>query len=216
MRALILLVLLSTLLVVPVSADNVTIELFQNSQDVFFVQYNDELFECTEYDECTFEVANFTDNCTYDNGTVYDLSIKDKKEIAEYTAQYIALEIDFSEYNNGVNESFLTDSLIVTRNEMIDSVNARTQNSFVPSVDEINAVKANLTEAQNQIIDLKAEASSHAIVIDAKDEKIATLEDSKGNTELAAIGFAILFVGSLLFMGNKARDAMDWWKSRRK
>lgn len=195
MRALLFLVLLSTLLVVPVSAENVTIELFQNSQDIFFVQYNDELFECSEDDECTFEVVNFTDNCTYDNGTGYDLSRSDMQRIA----QYVALEIDIPEYTGGVvNDSLLTTSLGNTREDITDNIRSYMDTTLMPKVTEFDELKQKLDIAEDEagINKVKADAYDKQLL---EDDEVIEVYKSKADdanfiSALSLIGIVFIVI----------------------
>ena len=167
MRALLLIVLLLAIFITPSAADNVTIELFQNSNDIFFVQYNNELFECTDDDECTFEVANFTDNCTYDNGTGYDLSRNDMKRIA----QYVALEIDTTGYTGGVvNDSALTASLGNVREDITDNIRSYMDTTLIPTVAEFDELNQKLDIAED-------EAGINKVKADAYDKQL--LEDNE-------------------------------------
>lgn len=162
MRALIFLVLILALFITPGAADNVTIELFQNSQDIFFVQYNDELFECTDDDECTFEVANFTDNCTYDNGTRYDLSSKDKKDIAQYTVKYLVLENGAQAFTGGVvNDSALTASLGNTREDITDNIRSYMDTTLIPEIARFDELEQKLTLAENEVATLKVKGDAY-------------------------------------------------------
>lgn len=210
MKAIFLFILVSTLLLLPCSAENVTIEIFETS-DIFYISLNDgDLIACPD-EECTLDITNYTTNLTT---TELEISKDAKKDIA----QYVYLELlnsDVLEYTGGVNESFITNSNIELRTEILDGIYARTQTHFVPAIEEINACKTNLTATQNMIVDLKATASSHGVVLEAKEEKIENLEEAKENATLLAAGLAILFVASLLFQGNRAQEALDWWKNRR-
>ena len=61
MKLLFLFILLSAIFMINVSADNVTIEVWENSQGEYYISYHDDLIAC-DGDECTFNVDNYSHN----------------------------------------------------------------------------------------------------------------------------------------------------------
>ena len=177
MKAVFFFILVSTLLVLPCAAEEISFEILQNSNDEYYISYEDNLISCAN-DTCTFDVSNYTTNTTE-----LELSRDDMKKIA----QYVALEIEIPAYTGSVNESFITNSNIELRNEILDSFYARTQNTFVPSLEEINACETNLTASQNMIVDLKAKAGEYDNMKELKNTEISTLKESKDTFKWIAI-----------------------------
>lgn len=193
------------LIIVPASADNVTIEILQNSNDEYYISYDDELIAC-DNDTCVFDVDAYSVNTTE-----FELSNTDMKKIS----QYIALEIETMEYTEVVNESFITESNIVLRNELLESLYARTQNTFVPAIEERDALKTNLSEAQAMIEGLKADARGYDTLKKTHDDLTLILKNEIKKLEYLCGILTISFIAVLGFNSQSFKRIMELKRSKR-
>lgn len=213
MRTLLFIVLFIAILITPSSAENVTIEIFETT-DIFYISLDDgELIACPD-DECTLNITNYTTNLTT---TELELSKSDKKDIAKDTAKYLFLEMEVNGIDTGgVTKTFINESLIVTRNEVIDSVLPALKNTFLPEIDKVKALEANLTASHDIIRDLRIEAGKHDIKVSGLEDKIELREDELLNTKIGIAGIAFLFGMSLILQGNRLQRGASFIKNMRK
>ena len=207
MRALLFLLLLATLIIIPVSAENVTIEILQNTQGEYYISYENDLIECVE-DECTFDVANHTTNST----SITDFSKDDMKKIA----QYVALEIDTDDFDSGINETFMITSLAKTREDTTDNLRAYIAKTIMPEVEKFDEVEQKLAASEILVADLQAKAGSHDATISAKDTEIKLLEDKVEKSDTLVLGCIGLVILAVIMSGHRVRDGLDILKNRGK
>lgn len=185
-----LLILALLLLILPIaSADNVTIEIFQNSNDEFFIQYNGELHACVD-DECTFNVSANVTQQDYDVA----LSTKDIKKIA----QYVALEVNMPTGQSwDLNRTYFDTTTGVTREQLYDRLAAYIDNTVVPEVDKYNAETSARMAAEAKVVELENKGINYDNMKETKDETISVLKDE--NEWLKYLCF-ILGLGMLAVM----------------
>lgn len=199
---------LTTLFVMPCSADNVTIELFQNSNDEYFVKYNGDLYACDD-DECTFEVTNYT---TSTNTTDYELSSKDMKKIA----QYVALEIDIPACNEGaVNETRMIELLGNTREQTTDWIGGRITNTLIPEVEKFDELEQKLSEAEITIADLQSKAREYDDMKESKDDRISFLKDENSILKTLCGLLTLSFIAVIAFNSQAFKRIMELKKRKR-
>lgn len=186
-KIIIFMVLLTTL-VIPVSADNITIELFQNSNDEYFVSYNDNLYECNG-DECTFEVGNYTVDT---NITEFELSSTGRKKLAKQ----IALEIDFPEYTGGINETFLIKALDDEGEDIGDRICSHNLETMAPTIEDFDLLDQEKTQLEADNAELMVKGELYDDQQKKDNDVIEIYKEAKEQAELFGIicGFGFAFV----------------------
>lgn len=189
MKVLLFLLFLTTLVVVPCSADNITIELFQNSAGDYFVQYNDEMYACVD-DECTF---NISANVTQQDHNL-SLSKKDMKRIA----QYVALEVEFPEYSGGINETWMLTALDDEGEDICDNIRDHNLNTLAPTVDDFDLVEQEKIQLESEVKELSVKGKLYDEQQIKNDEIIEIYKKDAANAEffgiMCAIGFAFVVI----------------------
>ena len=213
MRFFLFLLVLTTLIVIPASADNITIEVLENFDGDLFIEFEDNRTSCSSAGICTFDIGNYTSLTNY---TEFELSKDDKKDIGKYTAQYLSLELDLDNIVNDLNKSYFDSALMLQRNEIADNTGAKIKNSFVPDVENLKACEFNLSAAQGIIKEERAKIQAHDATIAGKDAEIKSLERDLKKADLLVIGFGLLLLLSVATRKHALRNASDFLKNRGK
>ena len=165
----------------PVSAGTVDLEIWENSEGVFFITVdNGELQECNG-SVCVVEIGNNT-------VTSLSLSDGDIKYIAEYTSTQ--LEIDgFKPYGYDLDDNVLNETEMraifwdIVAEKQADE-RAFITRTWMPAVEDYNNMSLDRGQTQGAINTLNAQFQGHAAVVESKDitigvlEREATLKDS--------------------------------------
>lgn len=181
MNKMVSLLILFLFLCVPVSAGTVDLEIWENSEGVFFITVdNGELQECNG-SVCVVEIENVT-------ATTLSLSDGDIKYIAEYTSTQ--LEIDgFKPYGYDLDDNVLNETEMraifwdIVAEKQADE-RAFITRTWMPAVEDYNNMSLELGQTQGAINTLNAQFQGHAAVVESKDitigvlEREATLKDS--------------------------------------
>lgn len=189
MKILLFFLFLTTLVVVPCAADNITIELFQNSNGDYFVQYNNEMYSCVD-DECTFNVSA---NVTQQEHNL-SLSKKDMQRIA----QYVALEIDFPEYTGGINETFLIKALDDEGEDIGDRICSHNLETMAPTIEDFDLLEQEKIQLEVDVKELMVKGELYDDQQKKDNDIIEIYKEAKDQAELfgivCAIGFAFVIL----------------------
>ena len=205
MKTLIFLLFATVLLLLPCSAEEITFEILQNSNDEYYISYNDDLIACVN-DTCAFDVANYTTNTTG-----IELSRTDMKKIA----QYVALEIEVPEYIGAANESFITTQLGTSREDTTDNLRAFITNTVMPSIAEIDEVNSKLTVAEVTIADLQSKANEYDALKETTDKTISVYEDERKIYQYLCGILTLSFIGVLGFNSPSFKRMLELKRSKR-
>lgn len=205
MKSLILLLFAFVLLVTSCSAEEITFDILQNTQDEYYISYNDDLISC-DNDTCTFDVSNYTTNTTE-----FELSKNDMKKIA----QYVALEIEIPQYTGSANESFITTQLGTSREDTTDNLRAFITNTVMPSIAEIDEVNSKLTVAEVTIADLQSKGREYDLLKETKDETISVLKDENEIYKYLCGILTLSFIGVLGFNSQSFKRMSELKKGKR-
>lgn len=179
-------ILLATLLVIPVSADNVTITIFEAAGEEFFIEYNDGYFPCVN-GTCTFDIVDI-------NGTEYEMSKDDMEKIAEY----VALEIDTSSNTfGGSNETFILTALDQTEEDITDNLRAYTLNTLVPELERFEALAQQVIQLEKDLAESASESKNYDAMVETKDTTISTLERELNRSDFISM---LCFIGMLFVL----------------
>ena len=184
MKILLFLLILTALIVVPCSAENVTIEIIQVTQGDYYISYNDDITTCSD-NICIFDVENYTVDTTE-----YQLSNKDITKIA----QRVALEISSDDISNGVNETFLIELHGNTRETVTDFVGSRLTNTVIPELERFDELEQKFAGAETTIADLQSKAREYDNMKETKDETISVLKSRNSWLEILCVGLGLTFI----------------------
>ena len=166
-----LLVLVLLFMVVPVSADTVDLEIWENSEGVFFVTVNDgELQECNG-SICVIEIGN---------GTLASLSLSngDIQYIAEYTSKQLTVDgfksnvVDSENLNESEMRAIFWD--IVAEKQADER--AFITRTWMPTVEEYNNMSLEVEQTRGAIDTLNAQFQGHAAVVEGYKVTMRVLE----------------------------------------
>ena len=178
----------------PVSADTVELEIWQDSGGLYYITVdNGELQECNDT-ICMVEIENNT-------VTTLSLSDGDIRYIAEYTSKQLELDgfkPEGADLEGGVNET-------ITRAIMWDVVaewganeRAYRDRTLMPEVEKFNNLTLKLAQAEGALDTVNARFAGHDAVVESKDVTIAVLEREAVLKDsfiiLLAFGCAILLL----------------------
>ena len=202
-----LLVLVLLFTVVPVSADTVDLEIWENSEGVFFITVNDgELQECNGT-ICLVEI---------DDNTVTGLSLSDGdiQYIAEYTSKQLTVDgfkpSGYEDGEGGVNETRTREIMWDVVAEWGANERAFVTRTLMPSVEEYNNMSLEVEQTRGAIGTLNAQFQGHAAVVEGKDVTIGVLErevDLK-NSFIVILFFACAIL--LLERSEFVRQIREW------
>ena len=168
MKAVFFFILVSTLLLLPCSAEEINFDILQNSQGEYFIEYNEDLISCAN-DTCTIEVANYTTNTTE-----LELSRDDMKKIA----QYVSLEIG-TVSSGGINETFFIEQSAKGDEWTANNIKLWITETIEFSLDEKAAMQNEISSLERDVYDLElnmtmvqSEAIRHDSVLSSKEAEI--------------------------------------------
>lgn len=165
---LILLMLLMTCSVA--SAENVSVEIYQNSAGEYFLTINEGELQSCGNGFCTVNIDNVSSTDTV-------LSTSDMRYIAQYTAIELGTfeQPDFSEFE-GVNETAVRSIL----NDIIEDTQAADrawiEKTWMPAVLQYQNCTLELQEKKGALDTLDAKFAGYDAQIEAKDSTIETLK----------------------------------------
>ena len=200
-----LFVLLILSVVMPVSAETVDLEIWENSEGVFFVTVdNGELQECNGT-SCDVEID-------LDGTTSLSLSDGDIKYIAEYTSRQLTVDGFKSVVadSNNVNESEMRAIFWDIVAEKQADERAFITRTWMPTVEEYNNMTVEVEQARGAIETLNAQFQGHDAVIESKDISIGILERE---VELKGSFIVILFFGCAILLLERSdfiRQIREW------
>lgn len=192
-------------MVIPVSADTVDLEIWENSEGVFFITVNDgELQECNST-ICVVEI---------ENSTMTDLSLSngDIQYIAEYTSRQLQMD-GFKP--SGVDNSALNETMMraifwdIVAEKQADE-RAFITRTWMPAVEDYNNVSLALSQAEGAINNLNARFQGHDAVIESKDVTIDILERE---ADLKDTFIVVLFFGCAILLLERSefvRHLREW------
>ena len=190
---------------IPVSADTIDLEIWENSEGVFFITVNDgELQECNST-ICVVEI---------ENSTMTDLSLSngDIQYIAEYTSRQLQIDgfkpsgVDNSNLNETMMRAIFWD--IVAEKQADER--AFITRTWMPAVEDYNNVSLALSQAEGALDTLNAQFKGHAVVVKGYDVTIGVLERE---VELKNSFIVILFFGVLILLLERSefvRHLREW------
>ena len=165
----------------PASAGTVDLEIWENSEGVFFITVdNGELQECNG-SVCVVEIGNNT-------VTSLSLSDGDIKYIAEYTSTQLEIDgfkpLGYDSDDGVLNETEMRAIFWDIVAEKQADERAFITRTWMPAVEDYNNMSLELGQTQGAINTLNAQFQGHAAVLESKDitigvlEREATLKDS--------------------------------------
>lgn len=199
MNKLVLFVIVSVLFISNVNADNVTFEILENSEGMYYISYGDDLIACID-DECTFDIDDYSSNVTD-----YELSSRDINKIA----QRVALEVNFPDHI-GVNESFILTALGQNREDITDNLRSHTMNTVVPAVEEMDEFKNKLSTAEIRIVELESKEREYDIMVITKDVAIDTLERENDRMQFISLLAMIGFIFTIITCTDAGKEALQY------
>ena len=204
-KQIILSIFLILMLSIPTNADTVDLEIWENSEGVFFITVNDgELQECNGT-ICLVEI---------DDNTVTGLSLSDGdiQYIAEYTSKQLTVDgfkpsvVDSYSLNETEMRSIFWD--IVAEKQADER--AFITRTWMPTVEEYNNMSLEVEQTRGAIGTLNAQFQGHAAVVESKDITIELLiseiELKDAFIILLAFGCAILILERSEFI----RSIREW------
>jgi hypothetical protein len=171
------------------ASENVTFEILQNSNNEYYIAYNDELIPCDDV-YCTLLVSNITHANNTGNFT-FELSTEEINRIA----QRVALEIPQTEQQE-LNTSVFESQLGSTREDITDNLRSFIMSTVVPEVEKFDELQNKLTEAEITIVDLKAKEINFDLLKENTDKTIDTLERENDRMQFISflLGIGIIFL----------------------
>lgn len=177
--------LLFAILMMPASAENVTIEIFENSAGVYYISINDgEIIECGE--TCEVEIDNVT-------GTNTSTTIT--KEDINRIAKQVSVEMYGEEDAFNTTEFSLVVSDVVkgSDKDLMDWI----KKTYMPTVEEHNNCTTLLAEKENALKVLNAQFKGYDDEIKAKNSELDTI---KKNLDLYWYIILILLTTSFILL----------------
>ena len=205
MTSKLLLVFVLLFMVLPVSADTVDLEIWENSEGVFFITVdNGELQECNGT-ICTVDIER-------NSSTTISLSDGDIQYIAEYTSKQLIVDgfkssaIDSDNLNETETRAIFWDVVA----EWGYDNRAFTMKTWMPAVDEYNNMSLELLQAQGALDTLNAQFQGHAAVLEGNE---ITIELLRSEIELRdAFIIVLVFFGAILLLERSEfiRSIREW------
>ena len=187
-----LIVFLLLFMVMPVSADTVELEIWENSDGVFFITVdNGELQECNGT-ICAVEI---------ENNTVASLSLSngDIQYIAEYTSKQLVVDgfkpsvVDSDSLNETTMRAIFWD--IVAEKQADER--AFITRTWMPTVEEYNNMSLEVEQKRGAIDTLNAQFKGHAVVVEGHEVTLGVLERE---VDLKNSFIVILFFGIAILL----------------
>lgn len=162
MRKLFIFLLFLGILMTSASAENVTVQIFENSDGVYFIEINDgELIECG--DSCTVCVDNVTSGST-------TLTKEDRVLIGKQVAAEL----------HGQEEMFNTSEHYSITSDIVKGADADLmewlKKNYMPTVEEFNNLTSKLEEKEAALKVLDAQFKGYDDTIKAHESEIETLK----------------------------------------
>ena len=205
MTSKLLLVFVLLFMVLPVSADTVDLEIWENSDGVFFITVdNGELQECNGT-ICSVEIEQ-------NGSTTISLSDGDIQYIAEYTSKQLIVDgfkssaIDSDNLNETETRAIFWDVVA----EWGYDNRAFTMKTWMPAVDEYNNMSIALTRANVTIDNLNVRFQGHDAVIESKDVTIDVLKREADVKNSFIVIFAFFCAILLLERSEFIRSIREW------
>jgi len=139
------------------SAGNVTIDIYENSDGVYFIEVNDGGLIACDGTQCTVDISN--------RSSAFTLSNDDIKAIARQTSA----EIGTLNTDGGLSESLLTEALANSDRESYDTLKAYIERTWMKSTVEYNNCTVELAESKGALSTLDAKFAVYDEQIKYKD-----------------------------------------------
>lgn len=187
-------------------AENVTIEILQNSNGVYYIAYGDDLIPC-EDSYCNFLVENVTN---YNNSNItFELSTKEINRIAQ------RISLDMPQQQLELNTSVFEAQLGSTREDITDNLRSYMDLTLIPEVTRFDEQKNLLTAAELEIVTLKSKEINFDLLKENTDKTIATLERENDRMQFIAFLSLIGMIIMVATLTDAGKEALSYVGKRR-
>lgn len=198
MKFLIVFIILIGFLTTPVSANNVTLEIFQNMDGIYYVCIDDgDLIECG--DSCSVNIDNVTGEAT----SITDADIK-------RIGKQVAVEMYGAEdiFNESIYYGKMSDIVSGKFKDQQEWISV----TWMPQKANLTELELLVSQKQSEINELNAKYQGHDATMSAKNAEIDTL---KRETTAYFFGIMFLLIAIAVMVIGKSRSVREFKESRK-